>query len=99
MPRSAPTTSDRVFSRSRAEAVIARAAPGGQGRAAEPGRAQLGRVQRLPHRLVQWENKMECSSLRHSGLAHHVGDALALPQKDWIVTLRAAGRVVTSPAF
>jgi hypothetical protein len=31
----------------------------------------------------------ERSSLRHSGLAHHVGDALALPQEDWIVTLRA----------
>jgi hypothetical protein len=35
--------------------------------------------------LEAWDR----SFLRHPGLAHHIGDTLALPQEDWIVTLRA----------
>ena len=39
---------------------------------------------------MNWQHESaEHLSLRHTSLAHHVGDALALPQEDWIVTLRA----------
>jgi hypothetical protein len=39
---------------------------------------------------MNWQHESaEHLSLRHTSLAHHVGDALALPQEDWIVTFRA----------
>ena len=42
---------------------------------------------------MNWQHESaEHLSLRHTSLAHHVGDALALPQEGWIVTLRATDR-------